>query len=182
MYKTEPFLPEDIFSLDLVNLDSTTDNYSFSYYLHYHMNHSDQMYIVRTEDINSSFFIHTKIIVGYIIGKEENQVHKHYFRPNTENRSMHISAISIAPSHRSNGIATQLCKILENDIPDILYVDLFVRTSNEKAITFYERNGYVRYRRIFKYYTFPAEDAWDMRKFIKEKHSKGTDIHAEMLF
>lgn len=178
MYKTEPFLPEDIFSLDLVNLDSTTDNYSFLYYLHYHLNSSEQMFVMKTENIESDYFIHSNKVVGYIIGKIEEQEDKSH----EDDRSMHISAISIAPSHRKNGLARHLCKILEEQIPNALFVDLFVRISNKNAIIFYEKNGYMKYRRIFKYYSSPEEDAWDMRKFLTLKEHKGIDISAERLY
>ncbi len=35
MFYVRPFLPEDIFNLDLTNLDSFTENYSLDYYLEY---------------------------------------------------------------------------------------------------------------------------------------------------
>lgn len=181
MYKIEPFLPEDIFSLDLVNLDSTTDNYSFTYYLHYHLNHSEQMYAIKTQKLEPNHFIHTNKIIGYIIGKKEKQVVKKNFLQNKDSMSMHISAISIAPSYRLQGLAAQLCNILETQLPDAPFVDLFVRVSNEKAIKFYEKRGYIKYRKIFNYYTSPDEDGWDMRMFITEKKSKGKDIPASFL-
>lgn len=184
MYKVEPFLPEDIFSLDLVNLDVTTDNYTFLYYLQYHLDHSEQMLAIKTENIQSDYFIHSNKIVGYVIGKIEEQKYKGMLSvlKNKKGDSMHISVISIAPSHRKNGLATYLCTILEKKIPDVLFVDLFVRISNHKAIAFYEKMGYVKFRKIFFYYNSPEEDAWDMRKFIKSTPSKGKDVSVKDLF
>lgn len=184
MYKIEPFLPEDIFSLDLVNLDCTTDNYTFLYYLKYHLEYPEQMLAIKTENIQSDYFIHSNKIVGYIMGKTEEQKYNGMMSliKEKEGDSMHISAISIAPSHRKNGLATYLCTILEKQIPDVLFVDLFVRISNHNAISFYEKMGYIKYRRIFLYYSSPEEDAWDMRKFINRNPSRAKDISVEELF
>ncbi|ELA47084.1 hypothetical protein VCUG_01445 [Vavraia culicis subsp. floridensis] len=164
MYKTVPFLPEDIFSLDLVNLDSTTDNYSLSYYLYYHLNFSDNMCLVKTQDLCSPYFLYTSRVVGYIIGKQEKK----------GVLSMHVSSLSIAPTHRKCGLATSLMHILEaqGNERNAYFVDLFVRCSNFKAIAFYERNGYVKYRRVLGYYTSPEEDAYDMRISLERDGDK----------
>lgn len=86
----------------------------------------------------------------------------------------HLSAISVAPQYRKQGIATQLMGCLEQaaDQGDMYFVDLFVRVSNTQAIKMYERLGYSIYRRVLEYYTGPDEDAYDMRKAMKRDVSK----------
>lgn len=180
MYKIEPLLPEDLFSLDLVNLDYKTDNYSFNYYLSYFLNHSEQMFAIKTENLKSEYFVFTNKIIGYIIGKIENQNDSIFYKKES-NLSMHISALSISPSYRKYKLGYKLCKILEYQLPNILFIDLFVRKSNLVAINFYIKNGYKKFRTIFEYYRNPTEDAFDMRKFILEKESKGKDIDGSML-
>lgn len=44
-------------------------------------------------------------------------------------------------------------------------MDLFVRVSNNVAITMYTDLGYIVYRKVLEYYSGdPDEDAYDMRK------------------
>lgn len=103
--------------------------------------------------------------------------------------SLHVSSLSIAPTHRKCGIATFLMHLLEQgDMKGAFFVDLFVRCSNFKAVIFfYEKNGYVKYRRVIGYYNNPAEDAFDMKmSFSRDEDKKfmvpvGKPIHAEML-
>lgn len=47
MYSIEPLMPEDIFNLNLVNLDPKTENYSFGYYLHYMLEHPEDCIKIR---------------------------------------------------------------------------------------------------------------------------------------
>lgn len=164
MYKVVPFLPEDIFSLDLVNLDSTTDNYSLNYYLYYHLNFSSNMFLVKKENLTSSHFIYTSKVVGYIIGKEEEKAVT----------SFHVSSLSVAPSHRKCGLGTFLMEIFEKqgDKKKAYFVDLFVRCNNSKAINFYKKKGYVKYRRVIGYYNLPPEDAYDMRMSLAMDENK----------
>lgn len=46
-------------------------------------------------------------------------------------------------------------------------MDLFVRESNTRAVVFYQKLGYVVYRRVLGYYGGrDSEDALDMRKSL----------------
>lgn len=53
-------------------------------------------------------------------------------------------------------------------IHDGWFVDLFVRSKNNIAISMYKNLGYDLYQTVYKYYSgtekHPAEDAHDMRK------------------
>lgn len=85
----------------------------------------------------------------------------------------HITALTVAPEARRLGIGKILTEQLEAaaDAGDAWFVDLFVRKSNTKAITFYKNMGYTVYRVVKDYYgdhatdpTAHGEDAYDMRK------------------
>lgn len=147
MFNIEPFYPEDIFNLNLVNLDPTTENYTFNYYLNYCLNFP-----------NYNLKIKNKNIVGYIIGKNELK----------EVPSEHITALSVSSTYRNMKLATILMKYFEEigNLNNLYFVDLFVRESNSVAINFYNKYGYVVYNRIKDYYQEPEEDAFDMRKSL----------------
>lgn len=98
----------------------------------------------------------------------------------------HVTAVTVAPSHRKLGIATELMKHIEQvsdqyNTPIIqslfncvviyrgkmFYVDLFVRESNKSALEMYRKMGYTVYRRILDYYSgFRNEDGLDLRKSL----------------
>lgn len=93
----------------------------------------------------------------------------------------HITALTVAPEARRQGIGKILTEQLEAvaDASDAWFVDLFVRKSNHKAIAFYKGMGYSVYRVVKDYYgdhaTDPAasgEDAYDMRKPMKRDRNK----------
>jgi N-terminal acetyltransferase B complex catalytic subunit len=93
----------------------------------------------------------------------------------------HITALTIAPEARRLGIGKILCEQLEAaaDANDTWFVDLFVRRSNIRAITFYENLGYSVFRVVKNYYgdhaTDPSqggEDAFDMRKPMKRDKNR----------
>ena len=76
----------------------------------------------------------------------------------------HVSAVTVAPEARRQGIAKFLMFYLE-DLTDKVqgyYVDLFVRPSNKIAISMYKSLGYDIFRTIAHYYSGPekGEDAF----------------------
>jgi N-terminal acetyltransferase B complex catalytic subunit len=88
----------------------------------------------------------------------------------------HITALTVAPEARRLGIGKILTEQLEDqgDANNAWFVDLFVRRSNDRAISFYKSIGYSVFRVVKDYYgdhaTDPSsasEDAFDMRKPLK---------------
>jgi N-terminal acetyltransferase B complex catalytic subunit len=88
----------------------------------------------------------------------------------------HITALTVAPEARRLGIGKILTEQLEAaaDANDSWFIDLFVRRSNHKAITFYKSMGYSVFRVVKDYYgehstdpNLSSEDAYDMRKPMK---------------
>lgn len=182
MFVYEPMLPEDIFSLDLANLDRKSENFTFEYYLSYLQHHPYDFFTIRQAypeaTGRNSEMLYTSSIIAYIFGKKEMK----------EKLCLHLSAISVAPSYRAMKLGTLLLEIFETagDAYGAYFTDLFVRASNQTAIRFYERNGYKIYRKIFDYYGTPEEDAYDMRKSLskdplKQMMINGVNVHSRDL-
>jgi len=89
----------------------------------------------------------------------------------------HITALTIAPSARRQGLASRLTRSLEAqcDRENAWFVDLFVRIDNEQAKELYKKLGYSVYRVVTGYYSDGC-DAWDMRKPLKRDGKKETVI------
>lgn len=178
MFTFEPMSPADIFSLDLVNLDAHSENFTLDYYLSYLLTFPDIFITVQRDEpvAPASLLLHRRAILGYIFGKFEQK----------EMLCAHISALSVGPAWRCLGVAAQLCALFEGSGNAISagFSDLYVREANLPAIRFYNRQGYERYRTVFSYYAQPSENAWDMRKPLRadsERRSlvSGRDIHAD---
>ena len=92
-------------------------------------------------------------VLGYILGKAEGD---------GKNWHGHVTALTVAPDYRRQGLAEKLMNLLEDvteKVHDGYFVDLFVRVSNQMAITMYNKFGYSVYRRVIGYYS-GDEDAY----------------------
>lgn len=107
------------------------------------------------------------------MGKVESSPEAYKFSEHYLPWHAHITALTVAPEARRLGIGKILTEQLEavSDSNDAWFVDLFVRRSNDRAITFYKSMGYSVFRVVKDYYgdhaTDPSktgEDAFDMRK------------------
>lgn len=105
-----------------------------------------------------------------------------------ENWHGHVSAVTVAPQYRRQGLAAVMMDSLEEitrEVHDGYFVDLFVRVSNAVAIGMYEKFGYTVYRRVLGYYS--GEDGFDMRKAMpRDTEGKsvvplGRDVYPEEL-
>ena len=90
-----------------------------------------------------NFFI--PFFPGYIMGKAEGS---------GENWHGHVTAVTCSPQHRRLGLAASLMASLEeiSEKKRCYFVDLFVRVSNQVAITMYKNLGYTVYRTVLQYY------------------------------
>jgi len=149
MTSLSPFECKDLLRFNAVNFDPLTETYALSFYM---------SYMARWPEYFQKLENTTGQIVGYIMGKAEGV---------SENWHGHVTALSIAPSHRRLGLAGKLMQYLEDvtEMKNGYFVDLFVRVSNTVAIAMYESLGYIVYRVVLDYYSgYPDEDAYDMRK------------------
>jgi len=156
-----PFECMDLLRYNTVNFDPLTETYGISFYMSYMARWPE--YFQKVEDIHGN-------IVGYIMGKAEGT---------GENWHGHVTALSVAPSHRRGGIAAKLMAYLEqvSEEKECYFVDLFVRKSNTAAINFYKSLGYIVYRTVLDYYSGePDEDAYDMRKALSRDVEKKSVI------
>ncbi|EOB13495.1 N-acetyltransferase 5 [Nosema bombycis CQ1] len=158
MYRISPLLPEDLFSMDIANLDGLTESFDLFYYLYYLVNHTEDCFFLYTTESTVFNSFHSKDIQGYVLGKLEEK----------ENICAHLSALSVAPNSRRLGYGKYLLEILESNgnHHNAYFADLFVRQSNLPAIRFYRSLGYDIYRKVLQYYGHPIENAYEMRKSL----------------
>ena len=72
---------------------------------------------------------------------------------NKKNWHGHVTAVTVAPYFRKQGLARSLMDHLERvsyDIHNSWFVDLFVRSSNAVAINMYRKLGYDIYQAVDK--------------------------------
>ena len=98
----------------------------------------------------------------------------------------HVSAVTVAPQFRRQGLARSLMDYLEEVTikrHNGFFVDLFVRPSNEVACNMYKSLGYIVYRTVIAYYSGggdkDTEDAYDMRKAMPRDAGKVTVVPIE---
>ncbi|EAL19646.1 hypothetical protein CNBG2740 [Cryptococcus deneoformans B-3501A] len=163
-----PFDPTDILRFNNINADPWTATYHNGYYASYTAQWPD--WCVAVEGA------YDPTLKAYMISKHEPPA------PDPQHHG-HLTALSIAPSHRSLGLARVLMDVLEGltrDSVDAWFVDLFVRCNNVRAISMYEKMGYSVYRRVVDYYngmegvgsTRDELDGFDMRKSMPKDTAK----------
>ena len=166
MSSIRPFSIFDLFKFNNVNLDILTETFSTDFY---------GEYIAKWGEYNVASTNSEGMIEGYVLGKVEGD------KDDDEKKNWHghVSAVTVAPYFRRQGLARAFMIFLENlteEVHNAYYVDLFVRSTNKVAIEMYKKMGYDIYRTINKYYSSdgiqPEEDAYDMRKSLKRDPGK----------
>lgn len=138
MTTIRPFSIYDLFKFNNVNLDILTETYHTNFYGKYIAVWGE--YCVSAE--NSS-----GMIEGYILGKVEGEKNDE----EKKNWHGHVTAVTVAPYFRRQGLARAFMDFLEKVsevIHDAYYVDLFVRSSNAVAINMYRKLGYDIYQTV----------------------------------
>uniref|UniRef100_A0A6U4ABV9 N-acetyltransferase domain-containing protein n=1 Tax=Ditylum brightwellii TaxID=49249 RepID=A0A6U4ABV9_9STRA len=152
------FEMNDLFKFNNINLDVLTETYNMPFYLQYMSQWPESFTVAEAPDGS---------LMGYMLGKSEGRGNLWHG---------HVSAVTVAPSYRRLGLAKTLMDDLESistEVYNAFFVDLFVRASNQLAISMYEKFGYVRYRRVLGYYSGDdPEDAFDMRKALPRDKNK----------
>lgn len=173
MTSYKPFQLEDLYKINSINLDPLTENYTLEFYFEYLLKWPALFF--KSVEVNNND------ISGYMIAKNEGKLLKMEWHT-------HISAVTINYQYRRIGLASDLCKLLENivegDPDNTLFIDLFVRVKNTLAIQLYEKLGYSVFRRVVGYYgkTLPEDrnklnddiDGFDMRKALPADVDKVT--------
>lgn len=116
---------DDLLKFNNVNLDSLTETYHIGFYLDY---------VSRwPEYFETAVSSNGDRIMGYCMGKSEGM---------NELWHGHVTAVTVAPEFRRQGLASSLMKSLERTsecIYNANFVDLFVRSSNNRAIDMYKK-------------------------------------------
>lgn len=171
---------EDLFEINPVNLDPLTENFNLLFYFQYLIDWPS-LFFKSTEIRNNHHNGSGQSISGYMMGKTEGQLSKKEWHT-------HITAVTIDEQYRRIGLASDLCTNLENITAvkphETLFVDLFVKVTNDVARTLYEKLGYSVYRRVVGYYggNLPEDrnkindqiDAFDMRKALPRDVNRDT--------
>ena len=165
MTTIRPFTMFDLLKYNNINIDILTETFYTNFYGTYLNKWSE--YCVAVENSISK-------IQGYLLGKVEGDD-----SPGKTSWHGHVTAITVDPDFRKQGLARSLMNYLEDITENVhngYFVDLFVRSSNEVAIGMYKTLGYSLYRRVIDYYSGDAkhksEDAWDMRKSMARDKDK----------
>ena len=136
MTTVRPFACADLFAYNDVNVDALTETYGLAFYL---------QYLATWPEYFSAATSTFGDVCGYVMGKCEGE---------GELFHGHVSAVTVAPGYRRQGLAKTLMRELElvtETAHDAYFVDLFVRVSNALAIGMYEKFGYTVYRRCLLY-------------------------------
>ncbi|MCJ1385059.1 N(alpha)-acetyltransferase 20, NatB catalytic subunit [Xylographa soralifera] len=147
--------------MSLCNLDPLTENYDVHFYIEYMARWPSLFTIAENSDGQ---------IIGYIMGKVEEDPAYLSFSDNYLPWHGHVTALTVAPQYRRLGIAKLLTEAFERacENQNAWFVDLFVRASNDRAITMYRKMGDNPTSKS------AGEDAFDMRKPMrrdkKRKH------------
>ncbi|MCJ1287108.1 N-terminal acetyltransferase [Xylographa opegraphella] len=124
----------DLLRMSLCNLDPLTENYDVHFYIEYMARWPSLFTIAENSDGQ---------IVGYIMGKVEEDPAYFSFSEHYLPWHGHVTALTVAPQYRRLGIAKLLTEAFERacDNQNAWFVDLFVRASNDRAITMYRKMG-----------------------------------------
>ncbi|KAF8651296.1 hypothetical protein HU200_063547 [Digitaria exilis] len=154
---------DDLLAMQACNLMCLPENYQMKYYL-YHMLSWPQLLFV-AEDYGGR-------IVGYVLAKMEEDP--------SEPCHGHITSLAVLRSHRKLGLATKLMSAAQAAMDQVFgaeYVSLHVRRSNRAAFNLYNSTlGYKIHDIEAKYYA-DGEDAFDMRKSLRQPQPKKHHHH-----
>ncbi|KAI9800185.1 MAG: hypothetical protein M1825_004169 [Sarcosagium campestre] len=128
MTALRPFHPLDLFKFNLTNLDSLTETYDVGFYLTYLARWPDLFNVVEGQNV---------------MGKMEASPQRFRHSEHSLPWHAHITALTVAPQARRQGLARLLTQSLERagDEYNGWFVDLFVRKSNKIAIDMYSGMG-----------------------------------------
>lgn len=148
---------EELQRVKEINEAVLPENYPFFFYETLYNHYRDAFYVAKVEDV----------IVGYVMCRVEKDF---TFDPYPRfKRVGHIVSIGVLPEYRNMGIGRELMnKALKalREIYGVEHVYLEVRVSNEGAIRFYKRLGFIITNRIKGYYR-DGEDAYIMTLYFK---------------
>jgi len=105
----------------------------------------------------------------FLIAKHRRRI-AGYSITRTDWRGAELESIAVHPRLRGRGVAQALLEatLLSLRSAGVRALRLMAGTSNEPALRFYRRLGFIRVRKVKRYYG-PARDAWRMRLELRPK-------------
>jgi len=144
---------DDLLSMQNCNLLNLPENYQMKYYFYHALSWPQLSYVA--ED-------HKGRIVGYVLAKMEEDP--------ADNPHGHITSLSVMRTYRRLGIAEKLMTQSQRSMVEVFgahYVSLHVRKSNRAALSLYKDTLKFSVHDIEKKYYADGEDAYAMRKDLK---------------
>lgn len=122
-----------------------------------------------TENYNPSIFnyFYETFPQGFIVAEKHHKIIGFIVGVPINNQTAKILMLSIIESQRRQNIGSELLKefIIETTLNNLKKIELEVRIDNNKAIKFYQKNGFKIIEKIKNFYQ-NQEDAYTMRKTI----------------
>jgi len=151
------FTLQDLFKFNRIMFDSLTEVYPLSYFYNKILNYPYLAEVATAPDGQ---------IIGFLIGCRTVDANDRVGNGKgleLKNNHGHVIALSINNDYRCLGLGTLLMKKFTErlNLKHDLFVDLFVRSQNVRAIRLYKSLGYVIYRKIPRLYG--DDDGYDMR-------------------
>ncbi|KAI3404355.2 naa20 [Candida oxycetoniae] len=173
MTSIKPFQLEDLLTINTINLDPLTENFNISFYSQYLIDWPNLFY-KSTEHHGKSDEgdENEQEISGYMMAKTEGQLSKLEYHT-------HITAVTISDQYRRISLASKLCLALENisEVQQTLFIDLFVKVTNQLARKLYEKLDYAVYRRVIGYYSKSKKQIPSIRSKL-DSSDENDDIDA----
>ena len=164
MVHVRPARVSDLAAMQACNLLCLPENYQMKYYFYHILSWPQLLYVA--EDNGK--------IVGYVLAKMEEDIN-----PGDEPHG-HITSLAVLREYRKLGLATMLMSTVEKimlQCYDARYVSLHVRVGNKAALTLYKDTlGFKVHEVEAKYYA-DQEDAYDMRKYLREAKAPKVAAH-----
>lgn len=164
MVFVRPARPADLPAMQACNLLCLPENYQMKYYFYHILSWPQLLYVA--EDNGR--------VVGYVLAKMEEDT-----QPGDEPHG-HITSLAVLREYRKLGLATKLMSTVQKvmlQCYDARYVSLHVRVSNKAALTLYKDTlGFEVHEVEAKYYA-DQEDAFDMRKYLREAKAPQVVAH-----
>ncbi|KND02541.1 peptide alpha-N-acetyltransferase complex A subunit ARD1 [Spizellomyces punctatus DAOM BR117] len=165
MINIRPATVDDLLSMQNCNLMNLPENYQMKYYIYHALSWPQLSFVA--EDQKGR-------VVGYVLAKMEEEV--------GDVPHGHITSLSVMRNWRRLGIAEKLMSQAQKAMLEAFhahYVSLHVRKSNRAALQLYRDTLKFSVHEIEKSYYADGEDAYAMRKQLKEdaegaQHGRGS--------
>jgi ribosomal-protein-alanine acetyltransferase len=134
---------DDIFSVIALAFETLPERYNPSIFNQFYESFPDGFLVA----------VHHHTLIGFLIGIK------------TVPSTARILMISINEKNRKQGIGTALLKQFISEMKNyqVTHIDLEVRTTNQGAVAFYKKQGFILQETLSKFYQ-NGEDAYRMSK------------------